>query len=378
MLKYLRQLSFGLDIGPSAVSCLKVIQKGRRLALGGFSISPLASGLIRAGQIQDESYLAEIIKKTVAGARPRPIHDFFVNLALPEQSSFLQIVQLPKMNLSEVKEAVKWEIEANIPLPLEAVYYDWQILKTPFKKANDHFDILVAAAPKNIVESYISVVKRAGFFPKSVEIDSFSLARVLVPSASIAEPVLIVELMPNQATLVIFSGNAPHFSSSIPLSGRHFAEMAASEWDLVRKVKVQKIASASHQEKKESKKPPEEDSEANSEIKTEEKTVPIFANFLIEQIRSYLEFYDDHAEHEHQSEAVKVKKILLCGNGIFADFDRLLTKKLGIEAEIGNPFINVSKNLKADFASMSVETSLALAKVLGLAVKDFFLSHDKS
>ena len=369
MLNYLKQIGFGLDIGYSDISVLKITKKIGHLALDGFCRFSLPVGLIRGGRIQDENYLSDFIKKAAAASRPRPIKDFFVNLSLPEQVSFLQVVQLPKMTLKEVASAIKWEIEANIPYPIESVYYDWQVLE--FIPEVGHLDVLIATAPKDIVESYIRVVKRAGFYPKSIEIDFFSLCRSLIPSFYSPEPVLIVELSPVQATLAVFSGNAPRFSSTIPLSGRHFAEMAASEWDSVRN-KVKKITAVPSLKTEEVQKLP--DKEVDFDVETEsQKNVPIFANFLVKQLRSYLEFYEGYAEHEHQSKNPEIKKVILCGNGIFSGFDKLLAENLKIQTEIGNPFVNISKNPSVDFSLISVEESLALAKVLGLAAKDYLV-----
>ncbi len=367
MFAYLKQPAFGIDIGSSAVSVLKIVKKIGRLALAGFHRASLPAGLIRAGRIQDEKYLSEFIKKAAANARPLSIKDVFVNLVLPEQVSFLRVVQLPEMAIEEVTGAIKWEIEANIPFPIESVYYDWRVLESVPKVG--HLDVLIAAAPKDVVGSYIRTAKRAGFYPKSVEIDSFSLCRSLVPSLYGREPVLIAEVLPVQATLVFFSGNAPRFSSTIPLSGRHFAEMAASEWDSTGKIKVEKITVDRLPKTKEAKKFP--DAESGPDVETEGKDDSIFANFLIEQIRSYLEFYESHAEHEHQSGSPEIKKIILCGNGIFSGFNRLLEEKTKIKTEIGNPFVNVSKNPSADFSLISVEESLELAKILGLAARDY-------
>lgn len=349
MLNYLKQIAFGLDIGSSAISALKIARKRGRLVLSGFCRSALPPGLISAGRIQDENHLAEHIKKTAAGSRPRGISDLFVNLALPEQSSFLRLVQLPQMKPEEVAEAIKWEIEANIPFSIDSVYSDWRILDAPFGK-NDHLDILVAAVPKETAESYIRAVKNAGFFPKSLEIDSFSLCRSLIPGLKSDVSILIVELSPNQATLVVFSGSAPLFSSSVPLSGRHFAELAAGEWGLAKK-KRKKADSAAGKN-----------------------PLPIFANFLTEQVQSYREFYEEHAGRGHKDGAAKIDKIILCGSGLFAGLADLLAERLEVETVVGNPFINISSRPKTDFSLMSsVEESLALAKVLGLAARDYIV-----
>ena len=48
----------------------------------------------------------------------------------------LRVVQLPHMGKEELNEAIQWEVEANIPLPLEEVYFDWETIKPKAKKLN--------------------------------------------------------------------------------------------------------------------------------------------------------------------------------------------------------------------------------------------------
>jgi len=48
-----------------------------------------------------------------------------------------------------------------------------------------------------------------------------------------------------------------------------------------------------------------------------------------------------------------------------------LEKNLAIVTEIGNPFINISKNPRKYFSAMSFEQALVYSKSFGLAIKDF-------
>jgi type IV pilus assembly protein PilM len=58
------------------------------------------------------------------------------------------------MSESEISTAVPVEAESFIPLPIEQVYLDWQILG----RKEDKQEILIIASPKEFVDKYVGDV----------------------------------------------------------------------------------------------------------------------------------------------------------------------------------------------------------------------------
>ena len=92
---------------------------------------------------------------------------------------------------------------------------------------------------------------------------------------------------------------------------------------------------------------------------------------LVQQIKKYLDYYQTHASHEHLPPDGKgVSKILLCGGGAnLKGLPELLSLKLKIPVEIGNPWINILSEGKKEVAELSFEESLKYTTALGLALR---------
>jgi type IV pilus assembly protein PilM len=130
---------------------------------------------------------------------------------------------MPAMNEAEVGGAILFEAESYIPLPMDQVYFDWQILE---HKADGGMDVLVVASAKAYVDKYISILEKAGLKIAGIETEAQSVARALVPT-KIKEPILIVDIDAFKTALVMVQDGALQFTSSIPLAGNIFTERLA-------------------------------------------------------------------------------------------------------------------------------------------------------
>jgi type IV pilus assembly protein PilM len=107
---------------------------------------------------------------------------------LPEEKAFLQVIQLPKLEEKDLKAAVQFEAENYIPLPVEEVYLDYQVVP-PVYNHLDHLDVLIAALPKRIIDPYLDSLKGAGLVPKVLEIESQAIVRALIKNEVSYSPV---------------------------------------------------------------------------------------------------------------------------------------------------------------------------------------------
>ena len=131
------------------------------------------------GEIKHEEEVVKVLQNAFAKPQYGKLTTRHVVCSLPEEHSFTRVIQLPKMNMSEAKEAIKWEIEQNIPMAISDVYYDWQLVPLE-QKGIEHQDVLISAAPRTIVDGYVSVIKKCGFIPRALEVESVAVSRSLV------------------------------------------------------------------------------------------------------------------------------------------------------------------------------------------------------
>jgi len=370
MLKFLtlKSEAFGLDISDLSLKIIKLKKRGKTFDLASFGEEKIRPGIIKEGEIKDEDELAEIIKEALPKVKGEKIKTKYVIASLPEEKAFLQVIPMPKMTEEDLKSAVIYEAENYIPLPIEEVYFDSQIV-LPVHNHLDHFDVLIAALPKKTVNPYFSSLKKAGLEPWALEIESQAIARALIKDEVSPSPVLLIDLGQTRTSFIIFSGYSLRFTSSIPVSAGSFTEIIS---------KVLKISSVEAERLKikygleesiklEIKVEKSETRKKRGEIF--EALIPALVD-LTQQIKRYLEYYQTHASHEHLPPDGKgVSKILLCGGGAnLKGLPELLSLELRIPTELGNPWINILAEGKK-VSKLPFEKSLSYTTAIGLALR---------
>lgn len=363
----LKQEAFGLDISDLSLKIIKLKKKGKFLGLASFSEAKIKPGIIEKGEIKDEEALAKIIREAISKAKGEKIKTKYVIAALPEEKAFLQVIQMPLIGEEELKKAVYFEVENYIPLPIEEVYLDFQIIK-PVLNHLDHLDVLITALPQKIVNPYVSCLKKAGLIPKILEIESQAIARALIWNEVSPHPFLLVDLGATRTSFIIFSGYSVRFTSSVPISFRKFTEAISKNLkiDLIEaeKLKLKYGLEGKHLKIK---------NEIKKEIEGERifETIAPLLKDLVEKIRTYLAYYHTHVHHEHLPlDSKEIEKILLCGGGAnlkgLTDF---LSFELKIPVGLGNPWVNILPEPLKEVPELSYEKSLSYTTALGLALR---------
>ncbi len=366
----LKQEAFGLDISDPSLKIANLERKRDNFTLASFGEKPIPEGIITAGEIKDEDSLVKIIKEGIKEVKGKKIKTKYAICSLPEEKSYLQVIQLPKMKEEELEGAVKFGAENYIPLPIEEVYLDFQIVQ-PLYNHLDHFDILISAIPKKIVDPYVSSIKRAGLFPRALEIESLSIARALVKNEVSPSPILLIDLGATRTSFIIFSGKSLRFTSSIPISSQMFTEIIAKtlKIDLVVAEELKIKCGIKGSQKiilKEKTGDIEFEKAIIDDKRIFEALIPPLTD-LTEQIKTLINYYQSHTQHEHlPSNINKVEKILLCGGGAnLKGLREFLLRELKIKTELANPWGNIS----IGSPEMSFEKSLGFVTALGLALR---------
>ena len=208
---------FGVDLSDLSVKVMQLERDGKVERIKSYATADIAAGDIEDGKIIDKDRVAANIKDAVAKAGPGKIKSNKVICSLPESKAFLRIISIPKMEEGEAGEAIKWEMEANIPLPIDQVYFDWQFLDTDNKHKQN---VLTVAVAKDIVDDFVDVLGRAGLEAYGLEVESIASARSLVKETkNVKKGVgLIVDLGAQRTSFIMIVDNAPYFTSSIPFS----------------------------------------------------------------------------------------------------------------------------------------------------------------
>ncbi|MBI3631263.1 MAG: type IV pilus assembly protein PilM, partial [Candidatus Staskawiczbacteria bacterium] len=304
---------FGMDISDSSLKITKLRKTKKGFSLVSFNEVEIKQGIIKDGAIQDKEILANIIKIACSMVKGKKLGTKYVAVSLPEEKSFMQLIQMPKMTEKYLRLALPLEAENYIPLSADKSYLDFQIIDS-HKYNSGHLDLLVNVMPKSIVDPYVSCCKKAGLVPYILEVESQAIVRALLKDGKNIMPVILIDLGYDSTNFIVFSGNSIRFTCSIPIS-------------------FKQLIHTTEKEKK--------------EHYSIDKTTESVSHELVAQIKKYINFYHGHSFHDDFSGNDNIEKIILSGPGAnLENISDFLSKELKILVELGNPFINITPQKK--------------------------------
>lgn len=364
----LKQESFGLDISDRSIKIVKLKKKKQALSLASYGELEMRAGIIEEGEVKDQKALVEAIKQSLKRIKGEKLRTNYAVVSLPEDKAFLQVIQLPIIEEKEIKEAVYYEAENHIPLPIDDVYLDSQIVK-PIVDSLDHLDILIAAMPKKTVDPYVISIKQAGLVPQVLETESQSISRALVKNEISPFPLLIIDIGSTKTCFIIFSGYSLRFTSTIHFSSQEITETLSKNLGItLNEVEDLKIKSG-FSEKFYIKRA--DGTELSIETDKILKILEPFLADLVNQIKVHIGYYESYTSHEHLKPDIKgVKKVLICGEGAnLKGLDDFLAMKLKIPVEIANPWINILPLSLKEIPGLPLNKALIFTTTLGLGLR---------
>lgn len=351
--------AFGLDISDLSLKLAMFEKTKDGLNLTSFGRASIPSGIVEHGEVKKEKELAELIKKTVLHAHGKRIRTKYVVCSLPEEKAFLDVIRMPPVIDGELEEAVRLEAENYIPLPIDSVYLDSEIVR-PLYDHVKNIEVLVGAVPKNIVDSYVRTVKLAGYQPVAMEIESLAISRDVIPPSQITQSLLIIDLGATRTSIIIFGEKSVRFTTTIPVSSQGLTDSISRVLNVTRE-DAEKMKITYGMQKKE----------------IFEAIIPPLTD-LIEQIKTHLDYYYSHAPRgKHLGKSRVVKEIILCGGGaLLKGLPEFLESELKIEVKLANPWVNILKKPLKQIPELPYEKSLGYTTALGLALRGVKCSNE--
>jgi len=159
----------------------------------------------------------------------------FVSVSLPEMKTYIFKIKVPVEAFANLREAVQFQIEENVPLNPRDVVFDYKILSDESDVHDGHKDVIVTALPKSVVRTYTSLFKQVGLMPILFESDSHSIGRAVISSED-KNPYLIINFNDTEVSVSIVEKNIVQYTSSIPVSPKEvMADFNGPEAQLMKK-----------------------------------------------------------------------------------------------------------------------------------------------
>jgi type IV pilus assembly protein PilM len=314
---------FGLDLSDLSLKAVFFDIYGNTDVLSGFSSVALPSGAVFDGEILKENAVISAVRKLLEKSAPCKIAANQVVCSLPETKVFLRIISLPVMKEDDAKEFIKLEIEKNIPLALEQVYYDSQIVTRNLSGEKNKMSVLVVAVAKTTVDQLVRILEMAGLEVVALETESIAQARSLLSTEENNKTTLVIDICDRQTNFMMAIGNIPCFSSSISFSSQIMTDVISKSMH----ISLKEAVSVRHA----------------YGIGSFMKRDPLFniiqstIESLIIGIEKSIRFYLNDLRYSSA-----VDSIVLCGGGSnMVGLAPYLAQRLNIPVDIGNPWTNV-------------------------------------
>ncbi len=365
--------AFGIDISDMSLKIVKLKKRGKLFDIKSFIEQKIKSGIVINGEIKNQARLSEIIKEAVLKVNGEKLGTNHVIASLPEQKAFLRVIDMPLMSQDDLKSAVIYEAENYVPMPIEEIRLDFQVISS-LKEKSGHCQVLIVALPKKIVESYVSCLEGANLEVMALEIESLAISRALLGKENLFRPYIIINLGAAKTDFIVFSGGSLRFVSSIPVSSFGFTQIISEnlsiglaeaeelkiKYGLMKRVKDGKMSSLMDEKNK----------KESEERMVFESLIPALVD-LTQQIKRHIEYYCAHfTEEEKLADVKKNLSIIISGGGSnLKGLSEYLSVELKMPVVIGEPWASIISKGKEKILKISPEETLSYTTAIGLAMR---------
>lgn len=334
---------FGLDIGSSTLKLVLLSKHHEtcRLQSCAMETNPIGSAIPNTSE--ERVRVAASIQSLFRSSGVVNRKGQKVRISIPESLAYTKVIQTPLLTDTELATAIRWEAEQHIPVPLSDVYLDYAVLFRPERGTEETMDILLVAAKRRVVNSFVDLSEAAGFELVAIDTSLLSASRALVVHGD--PPTLLIHTGATSTDFAISVKGKMLMNHSISTAGHamtHALEFALS------------LSTAQAEQYK--------------------RTYGLKPDLLEGKVRSVLlglfRTISDEAKNltmlfEKDHKGVKIQRVVLSGGtALLPDMPKEIANSLGVsEVIVGDPFAGIAipekKVIPSDYAAYAVAVGLA-------------------
>lgn len=207
----------GIDIGSTTVRAVEVegATKARPNVIR-YAEVPLPSGSARSGEVLETHTVASALKKlwSTGGFKSKN-----VVLGMGNQRVIARDLVMPKMSLSQIREALPFQVADMLPMPVSEALLDFYPISEGEGDGGAVVNGLLVAAVKKSVLANVDAAVLAGLNPVDVDLIPFALSRLQARAHGGPDTIAIVDVGSSTTNVVIIIGGVPQFVRIIPAGG---------------------------------------------------------------------------------------------------------------------------------------------------------------
>ncbi len=326
----------GLDIGNHAIKAVLLKSRGDVLSLVNLARLELPS------EAQEESDPDTKLDLVVEGIKQllkeHDIRTKDVVTSISGDDAIVRYVKLPFMNEEELRNVINYEAEQYIPLSIDQVVLDFQVLGELEEEGQKKLEVLLAAAKEETVDRQVALLHRAGLNPVVIDIDSFALGNAFERNYGKleGETVSLINVGAKLTTINILEDGISHLTRDVAVAGNNFTREIQREFSLsFAEAESLKREQGQAQVESEDLLQIEGSDQDNRTARIGEAITPVL-NKLLAEIRRSFDYYESSIRKK------AVSRILLSGGTAhLKNLEKYLAEKMNVPVELNDPFKQV-------------------------------------
>lgn len=353
----------GVDIGTSTIKVAQFKRDKNALNLVNFGVTPTPGGCIENGKIVKGDIISEALGSLLS------LHSFVgkrVSASVSGQLVTVRQITVDDIPRQPLDDIVKWEMEKHISYPIEDAVFDYQVLSRSHTgdggiKAN----CLVAAAPLEIVNALVGVIRKTHLEPVFIEVEPFAELR-LVDYVSYKRPdldaktIVMVNIGSTITSVNVADQSVIRLTRMIPFGGARISQAIASTLGIT-------IERAEELKRESVNMDPQANLEAGTEAERATSAALPIIDELVLEIRRSLNYYTTRFESDRP-----LHLILSGGTANLKGVADYIEVSTGFTVEINRLLLDVAKYDPSMFAeSYLSEMAPMFSVATGLSLREF-------
>jgi Tfp pilus assembly PilM family ATPase len=165
----------------------------------------------------------------------------FVKISVPESKSYLFEVEIPKVDDSELHDAVAFNIEEKAPVSLTDVVFGYRVINDTGPETES---VSVSVVPEKLVSDYIQICSEAGMCPVSMKVEAQAVANAVIPKDAKGN-YIIVSIKESKTIIAIVENGGVFLSATVDFRGlafdliieKHFPDLKSEERKVIKMTK---------------------------------------------------------------------------------------------------------------------------------------------
>lgn len=354
----------GVDVGAGGVKLVELLFEHGAYKLMTYGSTSRLADTVDTPLTDNIEEAVDHVKQLVKQAGVESKH---VIASLPVHSVFSSIIAIPKVkDPAETRALVERQAAKLMPLPVEQMVIDYQVLDNKPRKSNkkeaqadlaaskaakttsstvadENVRVLITGAEKKMVRAYTEIFQESGLDLASLETEPFALIRSLIGNDK--SPIMLLDVGAFRTNMTIVEHGVPFLNRSIKVGGAMVTRKIAEQMGLSL----------------------EEAEQMKQDLHTANGEVPKAVVDLFDPIVNEIAYAMELFAKSELSEKDRVEKVILTGgSALLLGLDTFLTEKLNVRTFVGDPWARAQVN--EAMRPMLEEIGPRFAVALGLAM----------